>query len=36
INQIDEYMLWYRNKRIKMSLGALSPMEYRKNIGVVA
>lgn len=36
INQIDEYMLWYRNKRIKLSLGALSPMEYRKNIGVVA
>lgn len=36
INQIDEYMRWYRDKRIKMSLGALSPMEYRKSLGVGA
>ena len=34
INQIDEYMRWYCNKRIKLSLGALSPIEYRKSLGV--
>ena len=34
--QIDEYMVWYRDKRIKMSLGGLSPMEYRKRMGVAA
>ena len=35
IRQIEEYMVWYREKRIKISLGGMSPMEYRKSKGVV-
>lgn len=36
IRQLEEYMVWYRDQRIKMSLGGLSPMEYRKLMGVAA
>ena len=25
---------WYRDKRIKLSLGGLSPMEYRRSLGI--
>lgn len=33
-HQLEEYMVWYRDKRIKISLGGLSPMEYRKSKGL--
>jgi len=33
---LDDYLHWYNNKRIKISLGGLSPIEYRKNLGLVA
>ena len=33
INQLDRYLHWYNYDRIKMSLGAKSPMEYRRSIG---
>jgi len=36
INTLDTYMRWYNESRIKMSLGALSPVEYRKSLGVYA
>lgn len=36
MRQLEEYMVWYRDKRIKMSLGGLSPMEYRRLMGVAA
>lgn len=36
INILDEYLHWYNEKRIKMSLGAMSPFEYRRNMGLVA
>ena len=36
INDLDGYIKWYNEKRIKMSLGAMSPMEYRKSIGLAA
>ena len=29
MHEIEEYMLWYRNELIKISLGGMSPMEYR-------
>ena len=29
IQHIDSYMVWYRDTRIKLSLGGLSPAEYR-------
>lgn len=30
---IDEYIQWYNQKRIKQSLGYLSPVEYRQQLG---
>lgn len=34
MQQIEEYMVWYRDERIKLSLGGLSPAEFRSNMGV--
>ncbi|AIP30605.1 integrase core domain protein [Paraburkholderia xenovorans LB400] len=33
---LDAYIRWYNEKRIKISLGALSPVEYRKSLGLMA
>ena len=33
INRINDYMHWYAEKRIKLSLGGLSPVEYRRYNG---
>lgn len=30
ISELTEYIDWYNNKRIKLKLDALSPVEYRK------
>jgi len=29
IEVVDSYIRWYNEKRIKISLGSLSPIEYR-------
>ena len=34
IDELDRYLKWYNEKRIKMSLGAMSPVEYRRSIGL--
>lgn len=34
INEIDDYMHWYCQDRIKLTLGGLSPLDYRRSIGV--
>lgn len=34
--QLDEYICWYNEKRIKMSLGGMSPLEYRRSLGLVS
>jgi len=31
---IDTYLHWYNEERIKMSLGAKNPLEYRKSLGL--
>lgn len=31
---LDDYLQWYREKRIKVSLGGLSPLEYRNSLGL--
>ena len=36
INQINDYITWYNTKRIKQSLGYMSPVEYRHNLGLAA
>ncbi len=34
--RIDQYITWYNEKRIKMSLGGRSPLEYRKALGLAS
>ena len=33
---VDSYIRWYNEKRIKISLGSLSPIEYRASLGFTA
>ena len=33
---LDNYIRWYNEKRIKMSLGAMSPLDYRRCLGLIA
>ena len=33
---VDSYIRWYNEKRIKISLGALSPIEYRVSLRLTA
>lgn len=33
IRDVDDYMRWYNEDRIKLSLGALSPAAYRHSLG---
>ena len=35
ISTLNDYLLWYREKRIKLSLGGLSPIEYRRSLGLI-
>ena len=34
IQALDAYIRWYNEKRIKLSLGYLSPIEYRDSLGL--
>jgi putative transposase len=34
IQVVDSYIHWYNEKRIKISLGSLSPFEYRESLGL--
>ena len=36
IRILDEYIHWYAEKRIKLSLGGLSPIQYRQSLGLLA
>lgn len=36
IKEVDSYIRWYNEKRIKISLGSLSPIEYREKLGLAA
>ena len=35
IRELDEYMHWYNEDRIKMVLGGMSPLQYRRSLGIV-
>lgn len=35
IKEVDGYIRWYNEKRIKISLGARRPIEYRNSFGIV-
>jgi len=34
IDILHEYPDWYNEKRIKLLLGAMSPLEYRRDLGL--
>ncbi len=34
VEVLDKYIRWYNEKRIKSSLGYLSPIEYRESLGI--
>ncbi|MBK5244516.1 MAG: IS3 family transposase, partial [Eubacteriaceae bacterium] len=34
IEQLDKYVKWYSEKRIKISLGGMSPLDYRRSLGL--
>lgn len=36
MQQVNSYIEWYNQHRIKISLGGLSPSEYRQNMGIAA
>lgn len=36
MDEINDYVVWYNEKRIKMSLGGKSPVEFRRSIGLTA
>ena len=36
IEVVDSYIRWYNEKRIKISLDSLSPLEYRESLGLAA
>jgi len=36
IDILDRYLHWYNEKRIKISLGAMSPLEYRRRLNLAA
>ncbi|WP_442319980.1 IS3 family transposase [Breznakia pachnodae] len=36
IEELNQYIHWYNKKRIKLSLGGLSPMEYRTSLGLAS
>ena len=36
INELDSYLRWYNERRIKVSLGAMSPIGYRRSVGLAA
>ncbi len=36
IRQIDAYIRWYNEHRINLTLGRRSPVEYRKDLGLIA
>ncbi len=36
IRILDDYIHWYAEKRIKLSLGGMSPIQYRMSLGLIA
>lgn len=36
MNLLNEYMHWYNEDRIKMSLGGMSPLQYRRSLGIAS
>ena len=35
IEELDKYIKWYAEKRIKLLLEGMSPLDYRRSLGLV-
>ncbi|WP_418465929.1 IS3 family transposase [Dialister hominis] len=35
IAYLDDYLHWYNEDRIKITLGGMSPVEYRESLGIM-
>ena len=35
IEVLNNYLIWYNEKRIKITLGNMNPLEYRRSLGLV-
>lgn len=35
IVKLDKYIRWHNEEQIKMLLGGMSPLEYRRSLGIV-
>ncbi|MCR5515793.1 MAG: IS3 family transposase [Lachnospira sp.] len=33
---LNEYLIWYNEERIKSTLNYMSPLTYRKSLGLIA
>ncbi|NLZ74178.1 MAG: IS3 family transposase [Bacteroidales bacterium] len=33
-DKLNKYIKWYAEKRIKLSLGGMSPLDYRRSLGL--
>ena len=36
MSEIDAYIRWYNERRIKLTLDGMSPVEYRESLGLMA
>jgi len=36
MDALDSYIHWYNEKRIKLSIGSMSPIDYRRSLGLIA
>jgi len=36
MTEIDAYIRWYNERRIKLTLDGMSPVEYRESLGLMA
>lgn len=36
IDMLNEYLIWYNEKRLKTSFGNMNPREYRQSLGLAA
>ncbi|MGN0079174.1 MAG: IS3 family transposase [Eggerthellaceae bacterium] len=36
MDAVDDYIHWHNERRMKMSLGGMSPLQYRRSLGLTA
>ncbi len=36
MHELNSYIQWYNERRIKLSLRAMSPVDYRRHLGIAS